>query len=138
LFEAGEDGGGEEDLGGLDSVLGFAFFDEVVEFQGGLEDGGAEEAVGVVPGLALGFVERVVEAGVVPLPAVEGSAVEAEALGDGGVGEALEEEVDGLALLVGEGRVVGGGGLGGLVVGEVVGRGEGVGGSGVRLGGRGW
>src|SRR4051794_39472166 len=86
LFEAGEDGGGEEDLGGFDGVLWLAVFDEVIEFQGGLEDGGAEEAVGVVPGLALGLVERVVEAGVVPLPAVEGSAAHAEALGDGGVG----------------------------------------------------
>src|SRR5690242_9504341 len=44
LFQPGEDRGGEQDSGGLDGVGGFAFFDELVELEGGLEDGGAQEA----------------------------------------------------------------------------------------------
>jgi len=91
---------------------------------GGFQDGGAEEAVGFVPGLALGFVEGVVEEWGVPFPAVDGFAIEAEAAGDGGIGEALEEEVDGLVLEGGEGFAIGWR-LGGFVLGEVFGVGWG-------------
>ena len=104
-------------------MLGFAFFDEAIEGVGALEDGGAEEAVGFVPGLALGFIEGVVEEGGEPFPAVNGFAIEPEAAGDGGIGEALEEEVDGLLLLRGK-RFAFGGWRGGLVLGEVFGIGR--------------
>jgi len=111
-------------------LLGFAFLDEVIEGVGALEDGGAEEAVGFVPGLALGFIEGVVEEGGKPFQAVDGFAIKPQAAGDGGIGEALEEEVDGLLLLWGKRFAFGWRG-GGLVLGEVFGigrRGDGFGG----------
>jgi len=105
-------------------LLGFTFFEDVVEGVRALEDGGAEEAVGFVPGLALGFVEGVIEEGRKPFPAVDGFAIEPEAAGDRGIGEALEEKVDGLLLLWGK-RFAFGGWRGGLVLGKVFGIGRG-------------
>jgi len=95
---------------------------------GGFQDGGAEEAVGFVPGLALGFIESVIEEWGVPFPAVDGFAIEAEAAGDCGIGEALEEE-NGLVLERGKSFAIGGRG-GGLVLGEVFWVGWGAGGFG--------
>jgi hypothetical protein len=97
--DAGE---GEDGAGSAEGEGGVGVAEMPGEEIDSAGEAGAEVVGGSVEDFAAAGFQVLLKQGVMVAPAVEGAAVEAQGRGDGGVGAAGEDEVDGGELAVGE------------------------------------